>query len=321
MTKDPSQQTVEVPTADVTAKLQTQVAALAAKIADAVYDEPYAGHTTPGTYGFLWDKWRKSNPAITGEVTSAVTPTTTTFSTDITGYADTAFDNAVLVFINGSTNADFRGVVSGYLQANGQVTITPALPQAPVAGDEFTIAIPSFVYTLSQVQSGLATSAELAVVDAITDKLDTTLELDGAVYRFTTNALEQAPSGSGGITITAGAANAPARSDDTSLIAFVDETISQALAIYEADGTTAKDMSGKTLTVVFENLETTDTAVVASGDITVSGDDNNTVTWAYPAAVTSTVGKYRYALRDAAAPKTVYAQGLLFVKVAAAVDS
>ena len=76
-----------------------------------------------------------------------------------------------------------------------------------------------------------------------------------------------------------------------------------------------------TLTVVFENLETTDTAVVPSGSITVSGADNNTVTWAYPSAVTTTVGTYRYALRDEAAPKTVYAQGLLFVKVAAAVDS
>lgn len=286
-----------------------------AEIADAVYEEAYAGHTTPGTYGFLWDKWRKSNPAITGEVTSAVTPTTTTFSTDITGYADTAFDNAVLVFINGSTNADFRGVVSGYLQANGQVTITPALPQAPVAGDEFVIAITSFVYTTTQTQNGLATSA--GVTSAFT-------EIKGATWNSGTDTLEAIRDASGGgsssITITAGAANAPARSDDTNLIAFVDETISQALAIYEADGTTAKDMSGKTLIVVFENLETTDTAVVASGSITVSGDDNNTVTWAYPSAVTSTVGKYRYALRDEAAPKTVYAQGLLFVKVAAAVD-
>ena len=33
MSKDPVQQTVEVPTAEVTAKLQTQVQALAAKIA------------------------------------------------------------------------------------------------------------------------------------------------------------------------------------------------------------------------------------------------------------------------------------------------
>jgi hypothetical protein len=161
----------------------------ASAIADAVYDEAYAGHTTPGTYGFLWDQWRKSNPAITGEVTSAVTPTTTTFSTDITGYDDGAFENAVLIFINGSTNADFRGVVSGYLQSNGVVTITPALPQAPVAGDEFTIAIPSFVYTLAQVQSGLATSS--GVTAAFT-------EIKGAGWSSATDTLEQIADAAGG---------------------------------------------------------------------------------------------------------------------------
>ena len=52
--------------------------------------------------------------------------------------------------------------------------------------------------------SALATSAALATVDsnvdaikATTDKLDDTLELDSTEYRFTENALEQAPSGTG----------------------------------------------------------------------------------------------------------------------------
>lgn len=39
---------------------------------------------------------------------------------------------------------------------------------------------------------------EVAAIKGVTDKLDTTLELDGPVYRFTTNALEQAPAGGGG---------------------------------------------------------------------------------------------------------------------------
>lgn len=38
---------------------------------------------------------------------------------------------------------------------------------------------------------------EVAAVKAVTDKLDTAMELDGAVYRFTTNALEQAPTDAG----------------------------------------------------------------------------------------------------------------------------
>ena len=53
--------------------------------------------------------------------------------------------------------------------------------------------------------SGLATEAALSTHDgkldgvkAVTDKTDTAMELDGEVYRFTENALEQAPGGAGG---------------------------------------------------------------------------------------------------------------------------
>lgn len=297
-----------------TADMQPKVAT-AAEIADAVYDEPYADHTTAGTYGFLWDKWRKSNPTITGEVTAAITPTTTTFSTDITGYADTAFDNAVLVFINGSTNADFRGVVSGYLQANGQVTITPALPQAPVAGDEFVIAITSFVYTTTQTQSGLATSA--GVTAAFT-------EIKGATWDSGTDTLEAIRNASGG----GGGTSAllpcigvvPVRVDQTILTAFVGETIDVAIVVYQSDGTTPMDLSGKTLEVCFESTSTTDVAVVDNANITVSGDDNNIVTFAYPSAVTGSVANYYWSLRDAAAPKTVWQYGTLYVKRAALKD-
>lgn len=53
--------------------------------------------------------------------------------------------------------------------------------------------------------SSLATSSDLATVDTVvdaikvvTDRLDTALVIDGAVYQFTANALENAPSGGGG---------------------------------------------------------------------------------------------------------------------------
>ena len=55
------------------------------------------------------------------------------------------------------------------------------------------------------VAANYATAAALATTDGVVDailvianKLDSMLELDGAVYRFTVNALEQAPSGGGG---------------------------------------------------------------------------------------------------------------------------
>lgn len=51
---------------------------------------------------------------------------------------------------------------------------------------------------VTEIQTGLATSSAVATVSAVTTKLDTAMQLDGAVYQFTTNALELAPSGGGG---------------------------------------------------------------------------------------------------------------------------
>lgn len=48
----------------------------------------------------------------------------------------------------------------------------------------------------------LASASSVAAVKAIADKLETTLVLDGSVYQFTVNALENAPSGSGTVSIT-----------------------------------------------------------------------------------------------------------------------
>jgi hypothetical protein len=62
------------------------------------------------------------------------------------------------------------------------------------------------VYDAAKVASSQASvntlttyvDTEVAAIKAVTDKLDTALEIDGAVYRYTANALEQAPTGSGG---------------------------------------------------------------------------------------------------------------------------
>jgi hypothetical protein len=65
--------------------------------------------------------------------------------------------------------------------------------------------LPSDPADESSIQGTLATIAgyidtEMAAVKTVTDKLDDTLEDDGGTYRFTTNALEQAPAGGGGLT-------------------------------------------------------------------------------------------------------------------------
>ena len=71
------------------------------------------------------------------------------------------------------------------------------------AADALSAYDPPTKAELDAAVAPLATAAGLAVVDAIADMLDTALELDGAVYRFTTNALEQAPTGGSAPTASA----------------------------------------------------------------------------------------------------------------------
>lgn len=54
------------------------------------------------------------------------------------------------------------------------------------------------LWVLDDNGNPLPNASDVAAIKAVTDKLDDTLEDDGGTYRFTTNALEQAPSGGGG---------------------------------------------------------------------------------------------------------------------------
>jgi hypothetical protein len=110
------------------------------------------------------------------------------------------------------------------------------------------------------------------------------------------------------------------RSPGVTLKAFVGETITQSITLYETNGTTPIVLTGKTLVIVFETRQGVDVATVANSSITVGGDNDNVVTFAYPAAATASERVLKFALRDASAPNTVYLQGLLSVQRAPKVD-
>ena len=151
---------------NVTTIVDTPAGANAAQIADAVWDEQYSQHTTAGTFGKLFDIWRKSNPAIDGVVTASVTPTTTTFSTNITGYPSGAFIHSVLLFVNGSTNAESNSPIVGYVSANGVITLEEPMQQAVQVGDEFVIAANSHVHSIVGIAAGIWNSL-LATYQAV----------------------------------------------------------------------------------------------------------------------------------------------------------
>jgi hypothetical protein len=193
----------------------------------------------------------------------------------------------------------------------------------PDAGDEYVIFnVRNPLVGLASLALAGSTAAAVNDINAVTEKVDTGLVLDGAVYQFTENMLELGPSGGGGSTVnvlpaTGIVAN---RTPGATLTPVVGETISQSITLYSTDGITPINLSGKTLVVVFETLGGTDVVTVASANITISGANSNVVTFAYPSAVTASERTLRFAIRDASAPLTMYLQGLCSVVRAPQVD-
>lgn len=225
-------------------------------IADAVWDEARAGHTTAGTFGFYLDA------AITG--------------------------------ISAGSGATAQQVWEYATR-----TLTGAVELDP------------------------AVETQITAIETFATRMTTGIAQDGAVWQFTANMLELGPSGGGGSSVNVLPATGIVsdRSAGTTLLPVVGETISQSITVYQSDGTTAVSLSGKTLKVIFETMSGADVAVVLAADITISGASSNVVTFAYPSAVTASERTLRFAIRDAAAPLTMYLQGVCSVVAAPKVDA
>ena len=77
---------------------------------------------------------------------------------------------------------------------NAQVKAQDNIDFGATQKASITSAVPTAAAIKAAIEAG---GSYLALIKVITDELGTALELDGAVYRFTVNALEMAPSGSG----------------------------------------------------------------------------------------------------------------------------
>jgi hypothetical protein len=173
--------------------------------------------------------------------------------------------------------------------------------------DGYTVSEPDETVTLL-LAVGTYVSKRLAVLDSATQTQITNIE----------TLVEALPANVTVLPATGIVAN---RSASVTLTPVVGETISQAITVYQSDGTTAVNLSGKTLRIVFETMSGTDVTVVQAADITISGTNSNVVTFAYPAAVTALERTLRFAIRDAAAPLTMYLQGVCSVGRAPQVDA
>ncbi len=234
--------------------------------------------------------------SVTGAVGSVTSPVTVGTNNDKTGYALTSsYDPAktasqagdamalttserssvaTSVWASGTRTlssygtlvADVAAAVWAYatriLTAATNITSTGGTT-VPQTGDAYAAATSAATAANTAATSAgtAATAATTAATAAaasklVTDKLDTALQLDGSVYRFTANALEQAPSGGGGgsgdgsILIDHDYGGAGSLSYKTSTGAGIDNAIVKAflLADYEAGLTGSSDVRGQTTT-------------------------------------------------------------------------
>jgi|GEM_PF-1307413 len=137
----------------------------AAAIADAVWDEAYNQHTTAGTFGKLMDILRKANTVLEGTIQASPTPTTSVFKLSGVDYPTGALIGSVLWMNSGASQEQNSPILNTVNNGDGTITVTleNALVTAPSAGDTVLIDPTSHVHSVAEIQSGLATAANLLI--------------------------------------------------------------------------------------------------------------------------------------------------------------
>jgi hypothetical protein len=187
--------------------------ASAADVADAVWDEARSGHVTAGTFGenvvaeldsadkatlvdLIWDEpltgathnvatssgKRLRQTTAFQQIDSTVidaAATTTTFITGLTSSVDNFYNDSMLVFTDGALAGQVRAIYD-YIGATKTIVLEEALTSAPVDGVAFAV-VSLHIHPVSQIQSGLATSAALVTLrgadndtlKTLSDQIDT----------------------------------------------------------------------------------------------------------------------------------------------------
>ena len=177
--------------------------AATAALVDLIWDEPLTGAThNVATSSGKRLRQTTAFQQIDSTVIDAAA-TSTTFVTGLTSSVDDFYNDSMLVFTDGALAGQVRAIYD-YIGATKTIILEEALTSAPVNGVAFAI-VSLHIHPVSQIQSGLATAAALATestkitaIETFATRVTTGLVADGAVYQFTANMLELAPSGTGG---------------------------------------------------------------------------------------------------------------------------
>ena len=131
---------------------------------------------SPGTIERAFWQTLKTQALTDGEVSG--TPGVSAFDTNLTATTG-AYNHLLLLFTSGALAGEARPIDT-YVSTNGRITLQEALTAAPSSSDEFII-VPDHTDPISEIQSGLATSAALAVVGSNVDSILADTSTDGVV--------------------------------------------------------------------------------------------------------------------------------------------
>lgn len=279
---------------------------------------------TPGTIGWYFKKLRQASNTVEVVVTNDITPTATTFSVALTTYPTGAFKHSVLAVVEDGAILDQNSPILTFTNNTTYSTIVleEAFTQAPAVGNVLLINVVSHVHSVASIAAGVweTLTSTLNTVGSTGRALARLIGLveDSSGDRFTAKAVELINEQR--VNVLPAVGISADRSPGVVLSPFVGETISQSITLYETDGTTPIVLTGKSLEIVFETRAGTDVAVIPNVSISVSGTNDNIVTFSYTAAITLSERVLRFALRDDAAPATVYLTGLCKVGIAPGSD-
>jgi hypothetical protein len=280
----------------------------AGAIADAVLEESILDHknVAHSLAKYIY-QIKQATLTIDGVVSSAITPTTLTFSSNVSA-TTSAYAHAVLLFVSGPLTGENSPIVS-YNNTNGVFVLEEPLTATPSDGDEFVVIAGSHVHAIAEIQSGLATSS--GVTAAFT-------EIKGAGWSSSTDTLEEIRDASGATTVNVAPlqATAPNRVSGTEVVTYVNDTSDIGpIAVTDADGDPV-NLSALTLKVCIEKIDGT---ILANLTPTVSGGSNNQVTFTPNADSVAKTGTFRWSLRRTS-NNQVYALGDFVVDPAARIS-
>ena len=122
------------------------------ELVDAIWDELAASHSVANSFGLLLKNLASVYTGITGAVTSTVTATYSTFSTNLNALDDT-YNEQTIVFTTGAC-AGQSVPVTDYNQLNGYITTEDPFTSEPQPGDVFSI-IPIHIHKRTQIADAL----------------------------------------------------------------------------------------------------------------------------------------------------------------------